>query len=578
MLQCGPPRGRHARSGRGNVCIWDGRLDNREELLILLSERDGDEGDLALRLYETRGAAGLRYLIGDWSLVIWDAETHSVVLASDYAGVRPLYYSRTDDRLLWSSSLSHLAEWSGASELDDDYVAGFLTCGLAAGRTPYRRVYPATPGAALRVTRHRTTTDVFWSLPTVDTCYQGDDYEEELRRRFREAVAVRLTAEAPAAAELSGGLDSSSVVCVAASLIASRSSPTPKLTTFSYTHDGSTDEGYIRLVEQSRGLSPIHLDTAEFPFIAREYVGVAAPLFWAARLIEISRQLAGTGSRTFLTGQLGDLVMGNWLDDSEQVADLLEKGHLAAGLREALAWSRSLRVPVYSILWRAVRDGLFPGRVSDNLDLLTGAADRELHGDSLTANFRSRADSFQKSESRLPDCVRPTRRKRYRALNAILAARVLQCPEPLLDVSYSHPFAHRPLVEFMMTLPAEVVCGPGAPRRLMRRAFAGILPDAVIRRRSKATYNAVFSRALAPLVTELLEPRQTIQLVERGYLDGQCLRQRLLRFNHGLECNHQQLRLVILLEFWLRNREGGIRRPVSAAPFSHSMASIAAST
>src|SRR5215469_1771092 len=67
----------------GNLCAVDGRIDRC----------DGDQDALVLGLYEKRGAAGLRELTGDWSLVIWDAHRRAIVLASDFAGTRPLYYS-----------------------------------------------------------------------------------------------------------------------------------------------------------------------------------------------------------------------------------------------------------------------------------------------------------------------------------------------------------------------------------------------------------------------------------------------------------------------------------------------------
>src|SRR6266536_969972 len=121
-------------SARGNVCSWDGRLDNPEDLRTKLGKdtpKDCADGDLALRMYEARGVAGSGDLIGDWSMVIWDIATRSILLASDYAGVRPLYYHRAADRLLWSSSLKHLVRWSGASDLDDEYIAELLTRGQA---------------------------------------------------------------------------------------------------------------------------------------------------------------------------------------------------------------------------------------------------------------------------------------------------------------------------------------------------------------------------------------------------------------------------------------------------------------
>src|SRR4051794_40455467 len=104
----------------GSACSFDGRLD----VDLTLSQ---SPERYALGVYEARGPAGLGELIGDWSLAIWDSGSRSVVLASDFAGIRPLYYFRDEHRLLWSSSLSHLARVTGVDQLDERFVASFLS-------------------------------------------------------------------------------------------------------------------------------------------------------------------------------------------------------------------------------------------------------------------------------------------------------------------------------------------------------------------------------------------------------------------------------------------------------------------
>ncbi|HEY0727665.1 MAG TPA: hypothetical protein VGD38_06305, partial [Pyrinomonadaceae bacterium] len=124
------------------VLHWDGRLDNRSDLLSRLRETlRGESSDAAIAraAYERWGTEGLVHLIGDWSLVIRDHET--TVLASDFAGVRPLYYHVQQGRVQWSSSLQSLIEDTGITELDEHYIAGFLTFGGCPNRTPYKGIY-----------------------------------------------------------------------------------------------------------------------------------------------------------------------------------------------------------------------------------------------------------------------------------------------------------------------------------------------------------------------------------------------------------------------------------------------------
>jgi asparagine synthase (glutamine-hydrolysing) len=128
----------------------------------------------------------------------------------------------------------------------------------------------------------------------------------------------------------------------------------------------------------------------------------------------------------------------------------------------------------------------------------------------------------------------------------------LQAPEALQHVSYTHPFVDRRLVEFMLAIPPAVVVGPGEPRRLMRRAFSGLLPEPVLRRRSKASFGGMYDRWLAPLAAEMLAAPDRLQVVERGYLERDSLVERLAAFQRGADCNVEQLRVAILLEYWLR--------------------------
>ena len=104
-----------------------------------------------------------------------------------------------------------------------------------------------------------------------------------------------------------------------------------------------------------------------------------------------------------------------------------------------------------------------------------------------------------------------------------------------------------------MTVPVDVLCQPGEPRRLMRCALADLWPIKLRNRRSKGLFNAPWQEALQPLAQVLLAARH-LNLVERGFLDRASVRSRLRRVLSGLDCNQTQLRNVIVLELWLRNR------------------------
>ena len=140
--------------------------------------------------------------------------------------------------------------------------------------------------------------------------------------------------------------------------------------------------------------------------------------------------------------------------------------------------------------------------------------------------------------------------------------RNLQPPAQLEHLCYTHPYADRRLVTFMLSIPAGVVCRPGEPRRFMRRAFHELWPPELRKRRSKDPFGGVFLESLRPLASKLLDRPEQLQVVERGYVDPANLKKRLEKLTHSLDCNEGQLRHIILLEFWLRARENRLRPDV----------------
>jgi hypothetical protein len=279
-------------------------------------------------------------------------------------------------------------------------------------------------------------------------------------------------------------------------------------------------------------------------------------MWWERRFVQVAQALELHQSSVLLTGETGDVIMGNWIDDNEQDADYLKEARPVRAFREACAWSKCLQVPVYPVFWKALKQAFGPADPGQYEELSGAPDDESQFGDSLARPVHERA---VRGERRARNefagwRASPSRQKRLWALGRLLRGRRMACPEPLQHISYTHPFLHRPLVEFMMTIPTDVVCRPGEPRRLMRSAFSNLLPNAVARRKSKGDYGAHFNRSLRPLAIELLKDVNGMQLVQRGWVDSNSARGRFTRLMHGLPCNEPQLRNIILLEYWLRER------------------------
>ena len=512
----------------GNILAWDGRLDNGRELRRQHGLPQASDAAIALSIVQRGPITTFGEFIGDWSAVSWDEARSSLVLASDYIGVRPLYYCYQQERLTWSSSLAQLQASVPACDIDEDYAAEFLERGGSWNRTPYRGIRVVPPGHAVCVTRAGIEIHAFWKCDWDEIHFaQEQDYAFRLRELLEEAVAVRIQNAGDVYAELSGGLDSSAVFCVAHRLMRDGRAKVGSLIPVHYDHPGSQDRRFHEILQSTLGVRSVCIGTETHPFIASDAAGFSAPEWWERRYTHMDRHTRGGAPRVFLTGRLGDLVMGNYLDDSEQVADLLRAFSPRRAFCQAMDWSRLLHLPVYGVLCRALQSGLF-GR-----------------------EFPSRAPFTAPGWSH----ISPSRQKHVRLLCDAIASRTLQTPEPLQKFSYTHPFTHRPLVEFMMRIPSNALCAPGEPRKLMRAALKDLLPAAVLARRSKASFEGVFRSALQPLAACLLRRPGDIRLVSRGWMDGKSLTCRLERFLHGLDCNEGQLRHAILFEFWMRNFE-----------------------
>ena len=548
---------------RSEVVHWDGRLHNREDLLLRLKDSlQGETSDAALArsTYERWGTDGLVHLIGDWSVVIRDQVNRMIVLASDFAGVRPLYYHLQPGRVLWSSSLQSLVDTTKISDLDEQYVFGFLRFTGCPNRTPYSGIYSVPPGHAVCVSSEGASVRRFWAMPTGDTIrYRSErQYEEQLRALFREAVAVRLQTGSPVLAELSGGLDSSSVVSMANHLLQSGAGGSARLTGVSFSWRDSQDEPFIREVEAHCGIKSVRISTHDVPIISAAQVGNAAPEAFQPLRTSIAAIARERGAKTILTGQAGDLVMGNWFNDSLQVAQALRGLRIGRACEEALAWSKLLRLPIYRVLWQAFQATLPPALTPTAIyDAMDGSYVPRSFETSFASAFTQRVSVSESGDFFATDWKQapPERRKYFRALSTMLELRMLQPPEPLQHFDYTHPFVHRPLLEFLMSVPVDVLCRPGEPRRLMRSALSDLWPVKLRARRSKGVFSAPWQEALRPIARALLKA-ESLHVVERGFVDGASVRSRLERLCSGLECNQYQLRQIILLELWLRNREG----------------------
>jgi asparagine synthase (glutamine-hydrolysing) len=209
---------------RGDVwAIQNGELYNHGDLRARL-QRAGHafetkcDTEVLPHLYEHYGPTFPAQLRGMFGLAVWDETNRRAVVARDRLGIKPLYYARCGDRLVFASELkSLLASGFVDPELDYEAIDAYLTFGFVpAPRTPLAGVSKLMPGHLLVVEDGRVREERFWSYPKpeVGERLSESEYRELLVAKLDESVRLRLMSDVPLGAMLSGGIDSSLIVAL----------------------------------------------------------------------------------------------------------------------------------------------------------------------------------------------------------------------------------------------------------------------------------------------------------------------------------------------------------------------------
>lgn len=546
----------------GTVVTWDGRLDNRTELILQLAHTlssGSTDVDIVAAAYKEWGTDSFAKLIGDWAVSVWDPNKRSLVLAKDPVGARHLYYFLEKDQVTWSTILDPLVLLAGkAFSLCDEYIAGWFSFFPAADLTPYVDIHGVAPSSSVLIRpARRVVKRKYWDFDPAKTIrYKSDgEYEEHFRNVFAEALHRRLRSDSPILAELSGGMDSSSIVCMADTLIAQGAVETPRLDTLSYFDDSQpnwNERPYFTAIEKKRGRAGCHIDVGrqESSLLHPGNGHFAATPFSGGRPSDASRQfadcMAAQGNRVILSGIGGDEITGGLPTPAPELADLLARARFSALAHQLKVWALNQRRPWFHLFLEAVQ-GFFPFALLGVPAHLRPAPWIDPHfvrrnraallGYPTRMKVFGSAPSFQTNVSTLE------------ALRRQLGCTALPLVPPH---EKRYPYLDRSLLEFMYAIPREQVVRPGQRRSLMRRALVGIVPHDVLNRRRKAY---VTRAKLASASTEwdaLREMSQHMVSGVVGIVNGKKFWEALQKTRHGQEVPIVTLRRTLGIEAWLR--------------------------
>ncbi len=478
------------RSRDGTVVgAFNGEIYNfvelRDELRALgVAFRTSSDTEVLVEGYRVWKDDLWRRLNGCWAVALYDARSRTLVLSRDRMGVCPLYYRETQEGFFFASAIRPLLALVPRTQtLDRDAVRGFVAHGIKDfdAATCYQEVRSVPPAAVLRFAQHvHRVADAervdFWRHPQVRLTAKDLSLGEaasHLRAALFRAVELRLRADVPLAFELSGGLDSSSIVAAAATL-----RPGP-IRTYTISVPGSDEEPFARTMRTRCALDyrVLRGDADRFDDDGPRFDDLMEEPYHSPNCFtawQMRRAMKAEGVSVVLSGSGGDETLSGYEYEFWPAAaeELWRLGHRSAVRRHAFAMRFGSRARARLTIAEGIgglRRRLAAGRTGEPLALpdsaATGAGTHAARYSSLA--FHERA-LYQFTVAQLPYYLRSG--------DHLTMSIPLEHRLPFLDVD---------VVELGLQLPVEYLYRDGWSKYVLRLAMAPFLPAAIVWRRDK---------------------------------------------------------------------------------------------
>jgi len=506
--------GRYAISFNGEVYNY---VELREELERLgYRFRSTGDTEVVLSAYAQWGTRAFERFTGMFAFAILDTREQTVVLCRDPFGIKPLYYACTDDALYFASEIPALMEFvptrrsADAAQLYRYLRFGITDEGSATLLAGIHQLRAASYAVIDIGNPSRVDQRTYWK-PSIETRggISFDEAAAEVRRLFLESVRVHLRSDVPVGSALSGGIDSSAVVCAMRAV-----EPGIDLHTFSYIASDSplNEEAYVDLVAQRAGArvykvypQPDELvDDLALLSTAQGEPFRSTSIFAQYRVF---REAAHAGIKVILDGQGADELLGGYRAYlGVRLAELVRSGKVGDAAAFLRTCSRRLGVSAGYLVQKAA-EYLLPAQVQGPLRKIVG---RELLPSWMNEQWFSRAGVRAAPAAH----VRGGALLKNELLNELQSTslpsllRYEDRNSMAFSVESRVPFLTTQLVEFVLQLPESYIIGnDGTTKRVFREAMRGLVPDAVLDRCDKigfATPEEEWMRRLDRWIRSLL--------------------------------------------------------------------------
>jgi asparagine synthase (glutamine-hydrolysing) len=556
--------------------VFNGEIYNFKQLRASLERRGhifetNTDTEVIVHLYEEYEDSCVEKLRGMFAFAVWDEKRKKVLLARDRLGVKPLFYSVNNSRLAFGSELKVLLQLPDIERrLNWAAMAGlFSSMCTPTAESIVDGVHKLKPGHILTASSQKgIRIREYWDVEfDPDYTKSEDFFVERLRDLLEESVKLRMIADVPLGAFLSGGIDSSAVVATMAKL----SSRPVKTFSIGFSDPEYNELDYARTVARQFHtehhelvLEPNVLDVIEdIAWYLDEPFGdsSAIPTYMVSKLAaeNVTVVLSGDGGDELFAGYDRYLVERSERKYSAIPWPVRKAAGLAGKImREGMKGRRFLRHLELNGADRYL-DSTMLFREYDKSSLFHSDAYRQIQDHDVYNGWRSilrNADRHWLSSLQYLDIKSYLPNDILMKVDRMSMAHSIEAREPLLD--------HR-LVEFAATIPPELKMKGATTKYIFKRAMEGILPDGILYRRKQGfavPLSRWFRGRLGPFVRDLLLSEKSVQrgIFQKSYIE------RLIELNDRGRSMDLPLWTLITFELWCRRfiDESPIGRPLPA--------------
>ena len=522
--------------------VYNGEVFNYLELKSDLEKKGHQfstdtDTEVVLHLYEEYGPACLSQLNGQFALAIWDARKKELFLARDRVGICPLYYTHANGRMVFASEIKAIfLDPAVPREIDWQSLAQVFTCWTTIGESSiFKNIFELRPGHYMLVRQGEgnAVQQPYWELPfyAPEHQYQGSPEEaaEELKALLEDAVRLRLRADVPVGAYLSGGLDSSVITSIISNKFNNR------LKTFSIGFEEKvfdeaafqadmvnylgTDHHQTHITNaQVREFFPQVLWHAEKPLLRTGPV----PLFMLSKLVRDHQ------FKVVLTGEGADEVFGGYNIFKEAKVRAFWARQPGSKYRPLLLerlYPYIFENPARS---RAFLQSFFSVKADDLKDPFMSHQKRWENTSWCTSFFNSalRAElqdinPLDRIRAKLPEGFAERdifSRAQWLEISIFMSNYLLSSQGDRVSMANSvevrPPFLDHRLIDFAARLPAHWKINGLNEKYLLKKAFTGRIPDQIAKR-PKQPYRAPIGQAFFTRPGEQLEDLIDLDQMER---------------------------------------------------------------